>query len=92
MTALLETKFCGNCGAPVYRVTSHKGKRFFVDVEPAANGVFALEGETARYIPPGWNPDPTNRYRPHKITCPGPGRSVEKAALQRTLAKAREGL
>lgn len=90
--ALLETKYCGNCGAPVFRVTSHKGRRFFVDVEPVASGVFALEGEDAKYIPPAFNPDPINRYRPHTITCAGPGRSAETAALQRTLAKAREGL
>lgn len=89
---MLETRYCHACGAPVYRVTSHRGRRFFVDAVPVSEGTFSLDGDSAKFIPPQFNADPTNRYRAHKLTCTGKGRKAEKEALQRTLARAREGL
>jgi hypothetical protein len=84
--------YCSACGAKVLRVLSHKHRWFFVDAEPYEDGCFALDGHLAKYLPAPFNPETTNRYRPHKPWCMGKGKKAQTEALQRTLARAREGL
>lgn len=87
-----ETIYCNACGAPVYFVVSHNGRRFTVDTEPVANGSFELDGNLAKYFPATFNPTGEKRYQPHKLSCKGKGKKAQTEALQRTLARAREGL
>jgi hypothetical protein len=92
---------CRACHLPVrWAITAARGKSIPLNPDPSPDGTVLIEKIEGADVARGWTPvgrecPPDVLYVVHFVTCPARGQSgkdVTQRALQRTLARAREGL